>query len=1114
MRFLIILLTCLAAVFQYPSDLQAQCNTTPCTVPVPAINAQDACILPSQQSLNCYYGGTTPDLPQSIPSVWCTDIDNNHWFAFTATSNFVLFNFTAFGCTSGTGIQVGILSTTDCVNFQTIASCTAVLPGTPVPLITSQLVPGQVYYLCIDGIAGALCEYAINGSDPSINVVGSPNICIPTDPMVTYSTPWGASSWTINPPGAGTILGNPVGNVITVEWTQPGPAQVCAQNVACPGAPQKCMNVLVRGGVTEEHVNLCEGGTVTCAGQVYNAPGIYEVQFNNGSGCDSIVNCFVHLSPRDTSKIKVSLCGPASWTLCDTVVTTSGQYSRICTNTAGCDSVILLDLAIMLPNANIAPPDTLGCGADTVITLNGSGSNLNLAAGGITRYLWTGPGIVGPDTLASVKVKLPGVYCLVLTHGRDSVFCRDTACVTVIQETGAPQTPVLSGNLTPCAGTSEWYVATGAAPASYEWTSTGGISLFPVSQDSILVVWPDTGISGQICLLARDSCGASAPVCWSFQVSALQHPQTAQICAGNTIFLGGAFQTSPGVYIDTLTSVQGCDSILVTTLTVLSVDTVEIQQFTCDPAQAGVFTQTFSNQFGCDSVVISSITLQPTDTTQIQGFTCDPAQAGVFTQQLSNQFGCDSVVISSITLQPTDTTQIQGFTCDPAQAGVFTQQLSNQFGCDSVVISTITLQPTDTTQIQGFTCDPAQAGVFTQQLSNQFGCDSLVISSITLQPSDTTQIQGFTCDPAQAGVFAQQLSNQFGCDSVVITQLTLTLPTIAVQAISDYNGFGVSCAGNTDGSLALSITGTGSVAVEWSNGATTHALNNLSAGNYAVTVTDLNGGCTAIGSWQLEAPDTLQFSFAVNNLTCFGQENGAIQVNVQGGTEPYLFALNQQGFQPGNTFSNLDAGTYQITTMDANGCEQTEIILVNAALPVTVDLGDDLTIELGDSIELQAIVNIPLDSILSVAWTPPSNDPECMNCLEQIVAPFVSTSYAVEVTALNGCTGRDQVNILVNRSKYVFIPNVFSPNEDGENDWLSVFSRPGMVKEIKSFRVFDRWGNQLYGLEKFQPNNNQSGWDGTYKGQPMNPGVFVWVAEVTFVDGITETFTGNVTLVR
>jgi gliding motility-associated-like protein len=96
----------------------------------------------------------------------------------------------------------------------------------------------------------------------------------------------------------------------------------------------------------------------------------------------------------------------------------------------------------------------------------------------------------------------------------------------------------------------------------------------------------------------------------------------------------------------------------------------------------------------------------------------------------------------------------------------------------------------------------------------------------------------------------------------------------------------------------------------------------------------------------------------------------------------------------------------------------------------------------------------------------------------------------------------------------VYIPNIFSPNDDGENDWFTVYADLKGVKQVKQFQIFDRWGDQVFQRENFQPNDPTLGWDGRYRGQEMNPAVFVYYAIVEFIDGQEVLFKGDVTLMR
>ena len=95
----------------------------------------------------------------------------------------------------------------------------------------------------------------------------------------------------------------------------------------------------------------------------------------------------------------------------------------------------------------------------------------------------------------------------------------------------------------------------------------------------------------------------------------------------------------------------------------------------------------------------------------------------------------------------------------------------------------------------------------------------------------------------------------------------------------------------------------------------------------------------------------------------------------------------------------------------------------------------------------------------------------------------------------------------------VFIPNVFTPNEDGVNDRFTVFSTPE-IKEIQRLRIFDRWGQMVYELYDFPPNDVSYGWDGYFRGKKSNPAVFVCTVEWIDAEGELHILSGDLTLLR
>ncbi|HEY3387232.1 MAG TPA: gliding motility-associated C-terminal domain-containing protein, partial [Saprospiraceae bacterium] len=567
-----------------------------------------------------------------------------------------------------------------------------------------------------------------------------------------------------------------------------------------------------------------------------------------------------------------------------------------------------------------------------------------------------------------------------------------------------------------------------------------------------------------------------------------------------------------GVFQTLLTDASGCDSLVIRTITQGEADTTAIFTTSCNPASIGVFEELLTSSQGCDSLIVTIVTFSAQDSTFISSSTCDPSAAGIFVTPLINQFGCDSIVTETVSLLPSDATSLSSNTCDPSAAGVFMQMLINQYGCDSIVTENVTLLPSDQTSLASTTCIASQAGVFVTTLTNQYGCDSVITETITLLPGDTTSFVFNTCNPAQVGNVETIYAGQDGCDSLVIETTTLySLPVVIVQSAIEYNGFDISCAGDADGSAIANASGIAPFDYLWSTSDIDPLITGLSAGNYAVSVTDGNG-CTTDGVITLTEPVLFMIGFEISEPDCFDQELGSITVKAIGGVAPYTYSIDGTVFQSSPDFTGLSEGIYQITSLDANDCSATEIISIDVPLMVQVELGDNQVISLGDSSLLQAIVNLPFDSLSSVMWTG-IDSIDCPNCLTQIVAPIITTAYTVSVTSIDGCADRDTMTVSVTTDQKVYVPNIFSPNGDGVNDVLSI-SVGEDVQEISSFSIFDRWGNLVFGAEHNLPNDPTISWDGKMKGETMNPGVFTYKAIILYISGEREVIYGDVTLIR
>ncbi len=233
--------------------------------------------------------------------------------------------------------------------------------------------------------------------------------------------------------------------------------------------------------------------------------------------------------------------------------------------------------------------------------------------------------------------------------------------------------------------------------------------------------------------------------------------------------------------------------------------------------------------------------------------------------------------------------------------------------------------------------------------------------------------------------------------------------------------------------------------------------------------------------------------------------------NVSGGTIPYNYGINGNVLSPNPVFTGLSAGTYSIVVEDVNGCTSESSVLIEQPNTFALELGDDQEIELGDSILLNPVLSIPDTQVDTVIWTA-TEMISCLDCLMPWVTPSQNTVYSIFVQDINGCTNQDEIVIEVDRQIGVYFPNAFSPNADGVNDFFTILTG-NSVASVKSLNIYDRWGNQVYQALNFDPRTNM-GWDGRLNNKDMDAAVFIYFAEVVYLDGSTRTFKGDVSLLR
>lgn len=287
------------------------------------------------------------------------------------------------------------------------------------------------------------------------------------------------------------------------------------------------------------------------------------------------------------------------------------------------------------------------------------------------------------------------------------------------------------------------------------------------------------------------------------------------------------------------------------------------------------------------------------------------------------------------------------------------------------------------------------------------------------------------------------------------------------------------------------------------------------AGIYTLVVSNALG-CSDTDTATITVDNDIPMAqdITITDVHCFGEDNGAIVLgNITSGHEPVLVSLNGGPFSEQSNFSNLEAGDYVITLQDSKGCEWESGVLSVVEPPLlSLDLGTQLTVSFGDAVLLEAQCSAPLTALQSIRWSP-LLDTANANTFIQEFLPLNSWNIGLEVVDTAGCKASARVIVLVQRPQQVYIPNIFNTGSISFNDHLTVYGGRG-VAEVESFRIFDRWGDQVFEAKGFAPNDLSVGWDGSYRGDKVLPGVYVYFAVVRYIDGATEVFKGDVTVLR
>ena len=291
------------------------------------------------------------------------------------------------------------------------------------------------------------------------------------------------------------------------------------------------------------------------------------------------------------------------------------------------------------------------------------------------------------------------------------------------------------------------------------------------------------------------------------------------------------------------------------------------------------------------------------------------------------------------------------------------------------------------------------------------------------------------------------------------------------------------------------------------------------AGTYQLLVVNTENGCQGMDEVVVGLDDNYPQGLIVEEdaVTCFGDSDGGLSiVTVIGDDEgPFVYSIDGEAYTSSPVFSQLEAGEYTLTVQNPEGCEYSEDFIVEEGNDLTLDLGEDQFISLGDSTTIVAETGmVNFDQLATVIWMVPDSI-SCaeVECRSIIANPYQTTDYQLTVIDENGCQRTDDITVFVEKPKSIFVPSGFSPNGDGINDILMIYAGKD-VAYVRSFLIFNRWGENVFEVYNFPANTPAYGWNGYHKGKESNAAVFVYTAEVVFIDGGTAVFSGDITLMK
>lgn len=318
------------------------------------------------------------------------------------------------------------------------------------------------------------------------------------------------------------------------------------------------------------------------------------------------------------------------------------------------------------------------------------------------------------------------------------------------------------------------------------------------------------------------------------------------------------------------------------------------------------------------------------------------------------------------------------------------------------------------------------------------------------------------------------------------------------------------CEGQQSGELSL-ITLGGTPPFSYSMGPITTTVplfSDLLPGHYTVTVTD-GVGCSSTVQAVVEQIARPTLPFQIKNAPCFGDSKGAIFIQSNLGNT--LFSLDGFSFRDQKVWAGLAAGHYRLYEQTSDGCTFTDTFSILEPPPITTTIQAEKAILIGDSLLLEAQVQA---NFLPLTWMWQGPALDTFGGSRVTARPDQDAVYRVTVTDATGCTSTSMHAVFVLHDGLAFMPNIFKPVDYGPNSRVFLWTAAGSVRRIKIWQIFNRGGDLVFERENFQPDDPAAGWDGLYRGRPVQAGVYAYRLSAELSDGKDYVIKGSITVIR